>query len=222
MATVCGGDPEPAERRRAASASRWPASPWAWSRTATASWCSATSWARRTTSATWTSRWRAPRTGITGFQMDIKIAGAALGNPLAGARAGPRGTAAHPGDHGPDHRGAARRHLGLRPQDHHPADRPGQDRRGHRPRRQDDQEHHREAPAPRSTSRTTARSPSTAATRPGPRPAQEMIKSLVQEPEVGKLVHRHRAAHHGFRRLRRVHAGQGRPGAHLPHGRRSG
>ena len=52
----------PDGRRRAPCARRSPASPWASSRKASASRCSPTSSATRITSATWTSRSRAPRT----------------------------------------------------------------------------------------------------------------------------------------------------------------
>ena len=67
--------PGPDGRRRAHQDARWPAWPWAWSRKATSMPSSPTSPARKTTTATWTSRSRAPATGITALQMDIKIGG---------------------------------------------------------------------------------------------------------------------------------------------------
>ena len=59
MATVCGGTLAMMDAGVPLQARRWPASPWAWSKTASGTWCSRTSSATKTTWATWTSRWPA-------------------------------------------------------------------------------------------------------------------------------------------------------------------
>jgi len=112
---------------------------------------SPTSWATRTTSATWTSRSAGPPRGCTSIQMDIKIGGVTR-EILERASAGPRRPPAHPrGDAEVDPE-AAHRHQPVRAADHHHPDPAGADQGHHRPRRQDHQGHHRPAPGPRSTS----------------------------------------------------------------------
>ena len=75
MASSCGGDARPDGRRRANHQAGGPGSASAWSRRATGRNSSPTSSARRTTSATWTSRSAAPATALPPFSSTSKIEG---------------------------------------------------------------------------------------------------------------------------------------------------
>ena len=76
--------------------------------------------------------------GITALQMDIKIHGLSYEILEAGAGAGARGPAVHPGQDAGSAARAAQGAVALRAAHHDHPHRPGEDRQGDRPRRQDD------------------------------------------------------------------------------------
>ncbi len=172
-------------RRRADQASRWPASRWASSRRATTTSSSPTSRASRTTSATWTSRSPAPRTGSPPCRWTSR------------SRASPSRSCAtrSPRPRRPACRSSARcTRPSPAPRDelspHAPriltvADRPGQDRPAHRQGRRDHPRACRTSSRRRSTSTTTARSSSTRANGELGEALAERIRTMTKEVEVG-------------------------------------
>ncbi len=187
MATVCGGTPGPDGRRRAhqGAGGRHRHGPGQGGRHAASS--SPTSSATRTTSATWTSRSPARAKGITALQMDIKIEGLdreILAKALDQAQRGPP---AHPRRDGRGPRPAREpRSRAYAPRIITHQDPDGQDPRRHRPGRQDDPLASPSEPAPRSTSRTTARCTSPRPTRPPPARPWRSSRSSPPRPRSAR------------------------------------
>ena len=185
-----------------------------------ASPCCPTSSATRTTSATWTSRWPAPRRASPRCRWTSR------------SPASPRRSCASRSTrptHGRLHiLGEMAKALDRRPhrarrarpahRDHQDPGR--QDPRGDRLGRLGDPRDRRRVAAPRSTSRTTApsRSPPPSARRS--RRRSNRIKAITSEPEVGTDLQGQGREDHGVRRLRELLRRQGRPGAHLAAGAR--
>ena len=127
------------------------------------------------------------RDGITALQMDIKVQGineAIIRDGLEKALAARLSILDKMTEVLPE---AARRHERLRAAHHHHQDQPREDPRDHRQGWLDDPQDPGRDRAPRSTSRTTARSRSRPSSGENSRKAIQWIESLTREVEVGGL-----------------------------------
>ena len=181
-----------------------------------ASRCSPTSPARKTTTATWTSRSPARARASPLCRWTSRSPASIAEIMEQGARAGEAPAGSHILDKMeramPQ---AAPRDLStFAPRLLHAADPEGQDPRHHRTRWQDDPLDRR---GDRLRDRGRERRPGDhrlARRRGGAKRAIEMIERLTEVPEVGKIYTGTGAAGRGLRRLRRDPAGHRRPGPH--------
>ena len=181
-----------------------------------ASRSSPTSPARRTTTATWTSRSPAPVRAITALQMDIKIARPAARGHGAGARAGaPRAPAAARHRWTAAIAAAAAGHLRVRAAHHHDHDQPRQDPRRHRTRRQDDPGDPASETGARINVEDDGRVEIATADGEAAKRAVQIIEGAHPPAADRRDLRGHRQAHRAVRRLRRDPAQPGRPAARL-------